>query len=321
RSSSGMETDLVANAVLDLHIVKIMLQPNTANASNDNTDQDWAQCWTIALARPSTLVEGARALEPIKQEIFVPCYAAMRIIDDRIDEEAGAATIKAKNDSLERWLDRTLSACRGIAQETGIEPDDAVFRALAAVLPKIELGELPWRALHQAMRRDLEQTPMINWRDFADYCEGATVAPTYIYLVLLLARAERGRLISPLPKNAIWAHAQNLGIFCYLVHIIRDHQKDARMGPQLLTVPETAYSAHFSSKADLARSWRRSLDQNGRTVLAAIDARAEGIEGEAAASAAELAALMAARERQTLRQVFTHYRSLRQQLRTNYLSH
>lgn len=275
---------------------------------------DWERCLAIAQARPSTLVKEARALALRKQEMFVPCYAAMRIIDDLIDHNHGGATAAVKAERLDQWRERALEAGRGIARDRGLEPEDAVFRALARALPEWPLGEQPWRALHRSMQRDLRQSPMPEWRDFFDYCEGATVAPTFVYLELLLARPSHGSLVSPLAEDAVWRRARPIGRFCYLVHIIRDHEKDAHAGPALLTVPETAYRRYFASLDALAHAWGRPDDDDGLAVLRAINQQARLIESEAVRAAAELALLMEETERRILERVLSHYRALRLEL-------
>ncbi len=279
---------------------------------------DLERCRTIALARPSTLVREAAALDRLKQDVFIPCYAAMRIIDDLIDQDTDDGAAKRRR--LDHWLERALQAGRGEAVDRGVEPEDAIFRELARALVRLDLQDKPWRALHRSMMRDLDQEAMRSWSDFETYCEGATVAPTFIYLMLLIGRPDGDGLSCSLAAENVWSHARHLGTFCYLVHIIRDHRADARSGARLLTIPEAAFAPGFATLDDLAGSWAAAeLDDPGRDVLRELDRRAGLIEPQARRSAQGLGEQMAPTERRILEQVFDHYRQLRGTLRQTVL--
>ncbi len=283
-----------------------MAYPNPSFAGS----ADFERCSVIAYARPSTLVKEAEALDRLKHHIFVPCYATMRIIDDLVDITSEGMTAAQKRKRVDQWAERAIDASDHRFVACNLDPDDSVFRALADVLPHFPIGPKPWHALTAAMQRDLDQEPMIAWQDFEDYCEGATVAPTYIYLMLLLAEVDNDHLVIDLAQNEVWQHARTLGTFCYLVHIIRDHKKDAREGSHLLTVPRTAYADGFDDLDALAAAWSGDPGEGGRRVLQALADRATALGPNAASAAIELARTMAATERSILERVLTHYQSL-----------
>ncbi|MEP6147478.1 MAG: squalene/phytoene synthase family protein, partial [Nisaea sp.] len=133
---------------------------------------------------------------------------------------------------IDNWQDQCLGK-----REQGPLPAE-VYRALKATAQRSDLGETPWTGLADAMRRDVYEQPMPDWDDFLGYAAGATVAPATIFIYLLGAKpAERG-FAWDLPELPVH-YAADLGIFCYLVHILRDLAKDAERSERLVTIPDS----------------------------------------------------------------------------------
>jgi phytoene/squalene synthetase len=65
-----------------------------------------------------------------------------------------------------------------------------------------------------------------TFNDFLDYSEGAAVAPASVFIHLCGVSKEKGHYRPP--KFDIKEAARPLAIFAYLVHIIRDFQKDQK---------------------------------------------------------------------------------------------
>lgn len=182
-------------------------------------------------------------------DLFMASYMAMRLIDDQIDElsECERRPDSPALGAIDHWLDRITSCAGGVPSPGDDTIETATFAMLAQTLPDAPFSLCHFQALAQAMQTDACGTTLDDWPAFWRYCEGATVAPTAIYLTLM---AHAGGPAS-FDQARLWQLAQPMGRFCYCAHILRDLRKDAEAGHWLLTIPRTAF-------ADLARD-RRAL--------------------------------------------------------------
>ena len=102
-----------------------------------------------------------------------------------------------------------------------------------------------WRNFFLAMHRDVDQARFDTYRDFLDYTEGASVAPTSIYLVLVAAADAAGTGVYLLPEGFdLIRCGRQLGVFSYLAHILRDMALDLETGERGLL---------YVAREDLAR--------------------------------------------------------------------
>lgn len=226
---------------------------------------DICHCLAVAEASQSNLWLVGRLLSAQRRAFFAASYASMRVIDDFVDDDflqrlpadrqtGRAAAIKVIDD----WQSIVVSAYDGTPR-TGISFDDRIFSGLAATLGNSDLGDLPWHRMAGAMRHDVNEEPFRTWQDFLTYCDGATVAPASVFLYVLAMQgdAEAG-FRSGLPGPAVDPApvARDMGIFCYLVHILRDLRKDAEQGEILLTIPNDILSTHGLDRDSLAEDAR-----------------------------------------------------------------
>ena len=91
---------------------------------------------------------------------------------------------------------------------------------------------------------------MPDWDEFLAYAEGATVAPATIFIYLLGAEPAADGFTWALPHPPEH-YARDLGIFCYLVHILRDLAKDAARSERLITVPDALIRQAGLQKSEL----------------------------------------------------------------------
>ena len=196
-------------------------------------------CREIAGRTNANFLHAARLLPGFRQDYFFATYAAMRVIDDRVDEDFLTLTTEhrdAGRDEARRaivdWLDQStvFGAAAGPLHPDGVA-------ALADTAGRSDLGTWPWHALAGALLSDVEEREMRSWADFLDYCAGATVAPAAIFIYLLAARYDpAGGYRYDLPRAAR-DYAKDLAVYCYIVHILRDLGKDAGQSPRLITIP------------------------------------------------------------------------------------
>lgn len=185
-----------------------------------------------------------------RYDAFIAMYAVMRLIDDRVDNvvdktllsgTARAALLR----ELDQWEGRIRRAYDDMAA------DDAVDIALAAAVRTFPVPIELWIAFVDAMRFDVRKPRFDDFAEFLDYGEGATVAPTSIYVYLLTARrGNDGRYV--VQGFDFRACGRDLGRFAYIAHILRDVRKDLHVGQSgLVYLPAADLRAHGLAESDL----------------------------------------------------------------------
>ena len=191
--------------------------------------------------RPSHLVSVVEGLEPaLLGDLFACCYAAMRVLDDVVDESYVVAAERSKEETLayvDLWRTQAEAAASGnfVVSASAIEPE--IFDALNAYLGSSRIGAMPWRHLAKAMRRDINREAIEDWIGFEAYCSGAAIAPAEVFIYILSCRIDGElRTVSTLPRPPLY-YARDLALFCYLIHILRDLAHDARRHENLIVLP------------------------------------------------------------------------------------
>lgn len=148
------------------------------------------------------------------------CYKFMRSIDDLIDN------YKAKNRlieprerkefvaNVEEWLKMII-----ISKEC-----NALQGEIIETIEKFRIPLWPMEVFARSMIYDINNDGFPTLNTFLEYAGGASVAPASIFVHLNGLQKIRGRYEDP-PFDVKWA-ATPCAIFSYLVHIIRDFQKD-----------------------------------------------------------------------------------------------
>jgi phytoene/squalene synthetase len=216
-------------------------------------------CREIAGRANANFLHAARLLPGFRQNYFFATYAAMRVIDDRVDEnfltlttekrDAGRAGARRE---IADWLNQSVSFGAAVGGSSGGPLHSDGVAALAYTAGRSDLGVWPWQALAEALLSDVEEREMRSWEDFLDYCAGATVAPAAIFIYLLAARYDPACGYSYELPRAAREYAKDLAIYCYIVHILRDLAKDAGRSPRLITIPTEILSAAGLTRAGLS---------------------------------------------------------------------
>ncbi|MBI5267655.1 MAG: squalene/phytoene synthase family protein [candidate division Zixibacteria bacterium] len=166
----------------------------------------------------------ARVWEPDRYEAFQVCYRSMRRIDDLVDDlkvahGAVPSDIAGKvRAEIERWL--TMTRRR--------ETPDPYQQKFLETIDRFAIPLWPWERLGRAMIYDLHHRGFANFRVFLRYAEGAAISPAAVFMHLCGVRREGDRYLAP--RYDIRRAARPLAIFSYLVHIVRDFEKDQRAG-------------------------------------------------------------------------------------------
>jgi phytoene/squalene synthetase len=148
------------------------------------------------------------------------CYKFMRAIDDLIDNHKAANKMIAaeeRNDfiaDVNSWLKLVIAS-----EDCNPERAD-----LIKTREKFHLPLWPIEAFSKSMIYDINNDGFSSLQSFLDYAQGASVAPASIFVHLSGLTSKNGHLQNP--SFDVKEAATPCAIFSYLVHIIRDFQKD-----------------------------------------------------------------------------------------------
>jgi phytoene/squalene synthetase len=148
------------------------------------------------------------------------CYKFMRAIDDLIDNyKTEHVTISSENQSefevhVSNWINTVIETKRDIPSH----------RELIETVQRFCIPFWPLEAFAKSMIYDIYHDGFPTLQGFIDYAGGASVAPASIFVHLAGLTKSDGKYVAP--KFDVKEVATPCAIFSYLVHIIRDFQKD-----------------------------------------------------------------------------------------------
>jgi phytoene/squalene synthetase len=148
------------------------------------------------------------------------CYKFMRAIDDLIDNHKAKNKLIAVNErkefiaNVDDWLRMIIISkeCNPLQEE------------LIETIEKFRIPFWPMEDFAKSMIYDINNDGFPTLNAFLEYAGGASVAPASIFVHLNGLSKVNGNYENP-PFDVKWA-ATPCAIFSYLVHIIRDFQKD-----------------------------------------------------------------------------------------------
>jgi phytoene/squalene synthetase len=168
---------------------------------------------------PNILI-AARFWEDDRYHAARTIYKFMRYIDDMIDDRK---SLRAKLSCMEQkmfsekvnnWID-----CLGLEA-----PDDPFFQEVSDTIRRFRIPLHTFYHFACSMVYDITHNGFDTFSDFMEYTEGASNGPASVFVHLCCLEKREGEYI-PFPGN-ISDIARPCAIFSYLVHIIRDFQKD-----------------------------------------------------------------------------------------------
>ncbi len=168
---------------------------------------------------PNILI-AANFWEPERFSAAKTCYRYMRHIDDLIDNyKAENRTIPFGEkemfvDSVNLWLDIVKSA----------DIQNPLHEDLKTTILKFKIPVWPLEAFAKSMLYDIDNDGFPTLESFLRYAQGASVAPASIFVHLSGLTFENGEYKEP--SFDVKEAATPCALFSYLVHIIRDFQKD-----------------------------------------------------------------------------------------------
>lgn len=190
----------------------------------------YRHCETIAKRNIPNLYLAARFFDQAEIfDAFCATYASMRIIDDSVDsldnrEKLSFEDKKRASEEVQAWLDKVKSAF-------ALQPvDEPIWVALADTFSRFDLPTDPWEDLAAAMTMDIETAYFKDWRTLQKYMRGASVAPAVIFMHLVLTKPEDEEYMCLWSYDEVVAATEDLAIFCYWTHILRDTSRDLEIG-------------------------------------------------------------------------------------------
>lgn len=249
-----------------------------------------------------------------RYQAFVAMYAVMRVIDDAIDDvlDKDQLTGPARaqlHAALDGWRQRIRAAYQG-------RPGDAALdRALAWAVDRFPVPEELWSRFVDAMHFDVDHPRFRDFATFVDYAEGATVAPTTIYIYLLTCEpdADGRHRVQDFDYRLC---GRELGLFAYLAHVLRDVRRDALVGQRgLVYLAEADLAACGLTDQDLRHfAQARCGDARMARLVGLVAERAQAYAQRGAALVEQVLPRLAADRAFVLRLIVAYYREMLQRV-------
>lgn len=149
------------------------------------------------------------------------CYRFMRAVDDMVDEA------KSRNGSLTEKHRHKLQTRVNNWLETiqNQNPTGNPFKKqLVRTVKQFRIPMWPMQRFARSMIYDLNHNGFSSLQTFIDYSEGASIAPSSIFMHLCGLQKQNNSYLPP--AFDVKRAAMPCALFSYLVHIIRDFQQD-----------------------------------------------------------------------------------------------
>ncbi len=168
---------------------------------------------------PNILI-AARFWEDDRYQAAKTIYRFMRHIDDMIDDRKSLNNMlscmekKIYADQVNAWID-----CLGLDRS-----NDPVFAEVTETIHRFRIPLHFFYNFARSMVYDIHHDGFRTFEEFLDYSEGASNGPASVFVHLCCLDRLQGEYV---PANLVISDvARPCAIFSYLVHIIRDFQKD-----------------------------------------------------------------------------------------------
>ncbi len=188
------------------------------------------------------------------------CYRFLRAIDDLIDNHKAEKKFISPEErgrfmsNVNEWI-RMFSV-------TGA--NDPLQSELVETIDKFRIPEWAMKDFARSMIYDINNDGFPTLGAFIEYSQGASVAPASIFVHLAGLVKKDGVFIDPVFN--VRSTATPCAVFSYLVHIIRDFQKDQLNN--LNYFADDLATQHGLSRQDLKEiAWGHPVSQNFRDLI------------------------------------------------------
>jgi len=189
------------------------------------------------------------------------CYKFMRMVDDLIDDRKAAAEAfsclekEAYTNRINDWME----CLHGIAN------GNPFILEVIEALDKYQISISYFNTFAKSMLYDINHDGFDTFDDFLEYAEGASNGPASVFVHLCALKRINGTFI--LPELNISDVSRPCAIFSYLVHIIRDFEKDQKSNLNYFALD--ILTKHDLTPEDLKRIAAEGIiPQNFRNMIA-----------------------------------------------------
>ena len=191
---------------------------------------------------PNILI-AATFWEEDRYNAAIICYKFMRMIDDLIDNYKTANQKIAPEERGKLIADVT----NWLRMAVDFSNNNPQGKELAEIIKRFRIPVWPLEAFARSMIYDINNDGIPSLEVFLDYAQGASVAPASIFVHLAGLTCLNGEYSEP--GFDVRESATPCAIFSYIVHIIRDFQKDQMNN--LNYFPESLMAKYGLSRVDL----------------------------------------------------------------------
>jgi len=242
----------------------------------------------------------ARFWDEDRYHAFRVCYRSMRRIDDLVDNRKKSGYLISDDEAAQyaRIFHKWLGSVR---QGNGI---DSLQEEFIETLDKFALPLWPWERLCRAMVYDLKHDGYRSFPVFLRYADGAAVAPAAIFMHLCGVAEHDGGYVKPMYD--IRRAARPLALFSYLVHIIRDFQKDQQSNLNYFSDDLLQqYSLNVKKLREIAKGGK--IESSFRSLMERYQSFAEYYRRQARQRIVEIAPLLSPRYQLSLEVIYSLY--------------
>lgn len=168
---------------------------------------------------PNILI-AARLWEDARFEAAVDCYKFMRYLDDLVDNRK--ATGEVINCMEKKQFTQEIHHWMSCLQQK--DNSNSVLKRVSDTVNRFHIPLHLFQIFSKSMIYDVNNDGFETYASFLDYAEGASVAPASVF-VHLCGLVPCDQTYLPPQYNVIEV-ARPCALFSYLVHIIRDFEKD-----------------------------------------------------------------------------------------------
>lgn len=148
------------------------------------------------------------------------CYRFMRAIDDLIDNYKSENQVIAESERelFEKEVNHWINSIKDY------DTTDPLKKTLTETMSRFKIPFWTMEAFARSMIFDIYHDGFDTLETFLEYCKGASIAPAAVFVHLCGISLEGSEYKSP--AFDVRSAATPCAIFSYIVHIIRDFQKD-----------------------------------------------------------------------------------------------
>jgi phytoene synthase len=241
----------------------------------------------------------ARFWDGERYEAFKVCYSSMRVIDNLVDDRK-ATGIRISEPERERMTGAVMEWLNAVGGASG----NTSHMSLVETRARFLIPPWPWQRLARSMIYDINHDGFKTFPDFRRYSEGAAVAPASVFMHLCGVTKKDEQYVRP--GFDVRKAARPLALFCYIVHIIRDFQKDQSENLNY-------FAENFVAEYGLDRSMLKDIARGGgvkagfRSLMARYYGFAEFYRRKAALMIEEIAPCLEHRYLLSLRVIYSLY--------------